>query len=177
MWNNPMGRQTIIVGIISFVAPLILRYILKHTVPDKRKQRKIWLGGALLYAAFIAYLTLGTRSPKQSREVNLQVLWSYASFYKADIRWQIYMNIFLFVPLGFFFERFFQKKWWKCIGIGFLLSTIVEACQYIFALGLCEIDDIINNTLGTMIGYLYSFLCKQICLFAERLSKGLSRLE
>lgn len=34
-----------------------------------------------------------------------------------------------------------------------LTSALIEATQYMFALGECEFDDVISNTLGAMIGY------------------------
>ena len=40
----------------------------------------------------------------------------------------------------------------------FLFSISIEAIQYYLALGLCEVDDVIMNTLGTMIGTLAYFL-------------------
>ena len=40
----------------------------------------------------------------------------------------------------------------------FLFSISIEAIQYYLALGLCEVDDVIMNTLGAMIGTLAYFL-------------------
>lgn len=37
-----------------------------------------------------------------------------------------------------------------------LASLAIEFCQYHFALGLAEADDVMNNTLGTLIGALVS---------------------
>ncbi len=36
--------------------------------------------------------------------------------------------------------------------IGFVLSGSLEATQYFFRIGYCELDDILNNTIGTAIG-------------------------
>ena len=48
---------------------------------------------------------------------------------------------------------------------GLLLSIFVELSQYIFCLGLCELDDLVCNGLGTVIGYgLYKlFRCFILC--------------
>lgn len=59
-----------------------------------------------------------------------------------DIR----LNILLFVPLGFLIGG------WKGILIGFSLSTFIEATQYFGRIGYCELDDILNNTIGTGLG-------------------------
>ena len=36
--------------------------------------------------------------------------------------------------------------------MGFLLSASTEMVQLFFKLGLCEVDDLISNTLGTLVG-------------------------
>lgn len=56
------------------------------------------------------------------------------------------LNILLFIPLGFLVGG------WKGITIGFFLSCCIEAIQYFGRLGFCELDDILNNTIGASIG-------------------------
>lgn len=34
-----------------------------------------------------------------------------------------------------------------------VLSVFIELSQFIFNLGWCEVDDVISNTLGAMIGW------------------------
>ncbi|MBR5278437.1 MAG: VanZ family protein, partial [Clostridia bacterium] len=36
--------------------------------------------------------------------------------------------------------------------IAFLISSVIEAYQYIFSIGLTQTDDIICNTVGALIG-------------------------
>ena len=40
------------------------------------------------------------------------------------------------------------------ITYGFMFSFAIEIMQYITGRGLADIDDLINNTLGAVIGYL-----------------------
>lgn len=58
----------------------------------------------------------------------------------------IFLNIAAFVPLGFLIGR-----WWG-IFIGLFLSCGIEAAQYYYQLGYCELDDVLNNTIGTGLG-------------------------
>jgi glycopeptide antibiotics resistance protein len=65
------------------------------------------------------------------------------------------LNIMIFTPLGVYagilFERWiFGKK----LFFAFLISLIVEALQFILAVGAFDITDIITNTLGGIIGLL-----------------------
>ena len=40
----------------------------------------------------------------------------------------------------------------------FLFSFVIETVQYAFSLGVSETDDVINNTLGALLGYLITYL-------------------
>lgn len=68
---------------------------------------------------------------------------------------QIFLNILLFVPLGFLLpiilERF--RSLWLTTVTGFVFSTGIETMQYITGRGLTEVDDVINNTAGAFVGY------------------------
>lgn len=70
------------------------------------------------------------------------------------------MNVFLFFPLGMACANAFSDKMKMrrrvilAVVIGFALSTAVEYIQYRFSLGMAETDDVICNTLGTLVGSL-----------------------
>ena len=36
----------------------------------------------------------------------------------------------------------------------FLFSLIIESCQYIFKVGVFDVDDLLLNTIGGLIGYI-----------------------
>jgi glycopeptide antibiotics resistance protein len=64
-------------------------------------------------------------------------------------------NIFAFSPLGFFLPLLFKSC--KRLKVNFLISLCVslfiEIVQLIFYLGTCDIDDLILNVLGSLLGY------------------------
>ncbi len=66
---------------------------------------------------------------------------------------QIILNIILFIPFGFMFPIIHQKLSKSTIAYGALFSLAIEIMQYISGRGLADIDDLINNTLGAVIGY------------------------
>ena len=47
---------------------------------------------------------------------------------------------------------------WKGLLIGFCLSSGIEVTQYVCNLGYCELDDVLNNTIGTGVGAVISVL-------------------
>ena len=59
-------------------------------------------------------------------------------------------NILAFIPFGVLFPG---KRWKWLLLIAVLFSAGIEAVQYAFNLGWCEIDDVICNALGALIGF------------------------
>lgn len=84
----------------------------------------------------------------------------FISFEKAKLNPEfyrtMYMNMLLFLPMGLSLPFALPEKWKLraliAVVAGFLLSVGVEAIQYGFAIGNCETDDVLMNTLGTLIG-------------------------
>jgi glycopeptide antibiotics resistance protein len=65
-------------------------------------------------------------------------------------------NIVLFVPLGVYVTLFNRNKGFlKNIILIILMSTCVEVIQYIFKLGVSDVDDVILNGLGGFIGIVF----------------------
>lgn len=71
-------------------------------------------------------------------------------------------NTLLFAPIGFCSGALFRKpKWWKPILIGGGFSVFIEASQY-FIGRTTDVDDVILNTTGAVIGYLVFLLLRKI---------------
>ena len=64
------------------------------------------------------------------------------------------LNIILFIPVGFLLPVIWKEydSFKKTALTGLILSVIIEILQ-IFTFRLTDIDDIITNTLGTVLGY------------------------
>jgi len=71
---------------------------------------------------------------------------------------EMIMNVIIFIPLGIYAGILF-KKWiiGKKLFLFFLISLIIEVFQFILAVGVFDITDIINNTLGGIIGLMTYF--------------------
>lgn len=69
-------------------------------------------------------------------------------------------NLILFFPLGYMTALLFpnMRKPMRILALSIVLSAIIEGCQYIFASGQTDIDDVMLNALGGMIGYWIYFL-------------------
>lgn len=113
------------------------------------------------YVCLILGATLASRGyywGEIYRSYNLELFSSYREAWnEASLRmWrQIGLNIIMFIPVGFLlpFLHRKMKSAIKTIGISFLFSAGIEVIQYMFGLGVCELDDCFNNTLGAVLGY------------------------
>ncbi|GAE35728.1 VanZ family protein [Halalkalibacter akibai] len=65
-------------------------------------------------------------------------------------------NVILFMPLGFLLPTVWKKarRFSFILLAGFLLSLLIEVSQFLFTHRVANVDDVILNTLGAMIGYL-----------------------
>ena len=66
-----------------------------------------------------------------------------------------FMNVLLFYPLGLSSTLLLKKKSSLVLAFIFalLFSCTIEAIQYVFSLGYVEIDDVIHNFLGFILGF------------------------
>lgn len=79
-----------------------------------------------------------------------QTSFDYYSFFTNLIG-----NIFLFIPFAYFLMtvfKLFNGK--KIILFSFLLSVSIEFIQYLFDIGVADIDDVLLNVTGGFIGLL-----------------------
>ena len=112
----------------------------------------------IIVSVFILDRTLIGRGSK--RELQLLPFYSFVAAKSSPERIRsLVANLLLFIPFGLslpFVLRSKGKKTGKPISktiiIAFLFSFFIELSQYAFALGLCETDDIIFNTLGAAEG-------------------------
>lgn len=131
----------------------------KSRVEDRKNRKRIIAGVLLvLYIGFIIYTTLLCREPKDYREYNFQLFWSYQRFFD-DVRpqgQQILLNILFFIPFGVLIPFCIDGSWKRKLAITVItacfLSGTVEFLQLLYKLGFAEFDDVFDNTMGAAIG-------------------------
>jgi glycopeptide antibiotics resistance protein len=63
-------------------------------------------------------------------------------------------NIALFVPIGFLVPFVYRNMTWrKSLLLAVVVPLLIEIIQVVFRVGIFDIDDVILNGLGIMIGY------------------------
>lgn len=127
-------------------------------------RKKLKVKGTLLWSAFFIYFivvlgaTLGMRHTGSGGYANFHLFSSYIEAWNSfsTLQWRnIILNILMLVPLGIFLPLLFKKckKFWVTYLLGFLFTLILELTQLFAQRGIFELDDILNNTLGCIIGY------------------------
>ena len=76
--------------------------------------------------------------------------------YQNNMWNNVLLNMLLFVPLGFISGNM------RGVIAGFLISLGIEVTQFIGVLGFCEIDDVLNNTVGTVFGVILRRILQKI---------------
>ena len=175
-----IGSSFITLGIIvvALIGVILLVY---NLIAKFRKQKKvsISIGRLLLYAVFIIYLVVvvgATMLRYRMHSFAGGIGEIYPLFYSYKEAWNhfstrewrnIILNIMMFVPFGFLLPLVSKKfqAFWKTYLAGFLFTFLIEMTQLLFNLGICELDDFMNNTVGAMIGYgfyrLFMFIVKK----------------
>lgn len=182
---------------VSFILPAILFTIIwiisriNFYIKNKpiNKTREIFINLFFVYFLILVNLTL-FKYNYLMLDYDLKFYINYIPFIEtikmftgefSDINRALYNilgNILLFVPLGFCIPLFFNKKnkLNKVILYGFLASLTIESLQLFTKNNITDIDDIIFNTLGSIIGFIifniiYSiFKNTKIGAFTESLS-------
>lgn len=118
----------------------------------------------ILYVFFIISTTIIFRPEHQNRTYNLLPFWSYMAILSGErnVFFSIFLNILLFIPLGFYLG-FFSKtiSVGRIFIYGLTLSFIIEIMQFLLKRGFSEFDDVFHNSLGCLIGFgLYKIVCR-----------------
>ena len=123
----------------------------------------------VIYIAFVLYITIFSREPDK-RVAILAPFWELRKLLstKRKVHWflQIFLNVMLFVPLGVLCPalcRLFRSFVVMTL-TALLCSVVIETVQYLTARGLAEFDDVMHNTIGSMIGFItFNILRNKLC--------------
>jgi len=155
------------VSVMFILAAVHILIFSKQKVIDR-----ILLSVLVIYLYLIFLSTILMRSNSGAHKAMLQPFWSYReAISKPYFRFEILENMILFVPAGLLLKLYNRNNGRKqsflrsmiCL---ILFSAGIETLQYFLKVGLCEFDDVFNNTLGGMAGY-------GIGSFAIKLAKSL----
>jgi len=142
-------------------------WIARELIVDKKITKKQGIAGALLVlhiTIFLMATVFGrvTNTFYYDYQFNITLLWKIRLMLEGNFTYfgEVTMNIAVMMPVGFLIPIIKKKHpLATTVLVGVICSIVVETLQYLLKRGTCEIDDIINNTIGVLAGYgLYRIL-------------------
>jgi glycopeptide antibiotics resistance protein len=126
--------------------------------------------GYLLLLAYLTFFSQYYGREQVHQSVNLIPFRTIIEFLTSEynlrsIVTNIAGNIIAFMPMGFFLPLVFKKLevFSKSIIVALLATLAIEFAQYILKVGTSDVDDVVLNILGAIIGFwifrLFHYLC------------------
>ena len=147
---------------LLMISLLIIWSLLDRCFKYKLQKVIVWkMINLFVFVCGVVGILMVTLMSRNGSEGNV-ILTPFYSFIEAQSQPEMYrsmfMNIFLFFPVGLTLPFTLPEKWKRnaliTVLIAFLLSFTVEFLQYHYHLGRAETDDVLCNTLGACIGTL-----------------------
>lgn len=137
-----------------------------------------WLGRVLFlfYMLVLVYLMFFFEAYDRTME-NRRYLYNLVPFqeirrfivYRERLGFPVVMenlmgNVVGFMPYGFILPLIYKskRKLWMIMLLTMEFSLFIELTQLMLKVGICDIDDILMNTIGGMLGYGLFTVCNKI---------------
>ncbi|MEO6533936.1 MAG: VanZ family protein [Pseudolysinimonas sp.] len=73
--------------------------------------------------------------------------------YEASVPLEVVANVILFVPFGIYLRMLAsRRRWWQLTGVFVGASLLLETVQHLISTGSFDTTDVIDNTLGGVVG-------------------------
>lgn len=148
------------VSIITCGAVLLLS-MLKPDNPALIRKVSWWM--FLNYLLMVLCFTIIFREEKNVAQISMKPIWEYYSLNYNQIAEAI-LNVLLFMPLGLLAGAAIRRKrFLKTVGLCCGISVTIEILQLVLKKGVCNIDDVINNSAGCIVGCGLFLIIKLLC--------------
>ena len=145
----------------------------------KQKQlKRLRALGKVLFAAYVVFIVYfllfsdwyGRTGVTATYRYNLELFKEIKRFiiYRRELGafavfTNLFGNILIFVPFGFFLPMGSKRRsFFVTLFYSFGLSLCVEIFQLITKVGSFDVDDLLLNTIGGVIGYILSAVCNMV---------------
>lgn len=126
------------------------------TLKGREKRRTLFV----LLFLFVYYLLLLCsmvifREARTTLHHGFDPFWHYEDFIQGKMTFlpEAVMNVLVFIPIGLALCLAFRRiRLWQIVVIGMALSVGIELLQLFFKRGCTDVDDVIHNTLGSVVG-------------------------
>lgn len=118
-------------------------------------------GTFAFYIYIVLMLSYFSRAIGSRNEVSLIFLETWKS--SAQSRAYVLENVMMMIPFGILLPVFFKpsRNFFCCIPLGFMFSVCLEYAQFLSKRGFMQIDDVVMNVIGTIVGF-FAFVILEI---------------
>lgn len=146
-------------GLLLYVLALIysIFFLLWKIYCLYKERPRIQTGILVIFISYllaVLYITTFMRHAGSNHQVQMEVM-NWLREDSVESFEHIFLNMAMFVPIGVIFPFItdsFHKKMVSGVSFGILFSTAIETGQLFLHSGTCDIDDILSNSLGALIG-------------------------
>lgn len=142
----------------------------KQTMEMNRTHRTEWIG-AILFLSYLMLLMyvmffsemLGRTDADRIVRFNLYPFKEILRFWKhrnalgyEAVFWNLGGNVLCFMPFGVFVMWLWKNmdRWYLVASLSLYLSLLIELVQYFMKVGSFDVDDLLLNTIGGILGYI-----------------------
>lgn len=152
------------------IVALLMTILLSLIVRRKYKLHKVTRCQAFARVNLPVYIfilfssLIFSRTANSEMNVNLQPFWTEIAILSGETKYikTLLQNLLMLVPYGALLPVVRNVSLVKVVFTGSLISVTIEILQLVTRTGLCELDDVIHNTLGVVIGYGIFLLLKKM---------------
>lgn len=150
--NKKVWKFVFLIYILILIKLIVFKYPWEHLM----KITQTWEKGVILEGLSTANFVLGKSIRMYIRYFNKFPFWNGFA--------NLVGNILVFIPYGFLLPKVYPRcgKWWRVFYCTIGLVLGIELFQLFSAYGAFDVDDILLNVTGAMVGYLVFALLRNI---------------
>ena len=157
-FRNAGTIGSLLITVLLFMAMITLALMIRFLVTNWTEVSKGALALFAVYFLAVLYITLFGRNGGNDTSIRLQPFALISqSIQERNMRPlnHLLLNVAMFIPLGFLLPFVCPRKLARlrfAIPVGLLFSVMIESVQLLLKKGQCDVDDVIANTLGAVVG-------------------------
>ena len=157
------------VGVVYAILFGIISWFIYHKQVTKKQSETFWskyiftwrfVGSTLfiIYFFVLCNIVYFSREPGSRIGVDMRLFSTWGTTNQEHA--YVIENVILFIPFGILFPACLPEKVSVLtIFTGAICSVFIEYIQYRTGCGYCQLDDVVTNILGTVIGYIVFMVC------------------
>lgn len=157
------------VGVVYAILFGIISCFIYHKQVTKKQSETFWskyiftwrfVGSTLfiIYFFVLCNIVYFSREPGSRMGVDMRLFSTWGTTNQEHA--YVIENVILFIPFGILFPACLPEKVSVLtIFTGAICSVSIEYIQYRTGCGYCQLDDVVTNILGTVIGYIVFMVC------------------